>query len=86
MSYKKMMKWHKTHPKGTRQPVLFHTNSGFWPSGAWLRDCFWPYEKACELAGVAAMECEAFYRKTSARGHFHRHPQDYAAMTKAGTL
>lgn len=61
MSYAKAMKWAKQHPKGTRQPVLMSTGSGFWPSGGYLRDDYWPYRAACEALGVEPLECKAHY-------------------------
>lgn len=62
MSYNKMMKWNRKHPKGTRQPILMSTESGFWPSGAWLEHDWWPYLKRCEAEGIKPMECEAYYK------------------------
>ena len=67
MSYTKMIKWQKTHRKGTRQPVLMSTGSGFWPSGAWLRDCWWPYLERCQANNETPMDCEAFYRQGMTR-------------------
>ena len=32
MSYTKMMKWNRRHPKGTKQTVIFHTEGSFTPS------------------------------------------------------
>jgi hypothetical protein len=32
MSYQQAMKWQRKHPKGTRQPMLFHTGTGSWPA------------------------------------------------------
>ncbi len=62
MSYAKAMKWQRTHPKGTRQPCLFHTNSGFWPSGGFLREDYWPYLERCKQDGTEPMGCEEYYR------------------------
>ena len=86
MSYQQAMRWSKKHPKGTRQPVLMHTESGFWPSGDWLRENYWPYLAACADLNVEPLACEAFYRKTTGLSHYQRTPADYAAMTVAGTL
>lgn len=61
MSYAKAMKWGKRHPKGTRQPILMHTNSGFWPSGGYLKEDFWPYQEACKAEGVEPVECKTHY-------------------------
>lgn len=85
MSYAKAMKWAKKHPKGTRQPVLMHTNSGFWPSGSYLKD-YWKYADACAAEGVKPFGCEQFYRAITKKGHIPRTVPDYVAMTKAGTL
>lgn len=86
MSYAQAVKWGRKHPKGTRQPVLMHTNSGFWPARAWLEGYFWPYLEACKAADVEPIECEPFYRATTRRGHYPRDPAGYVAMTVAGTL
>ena len=62
MSYQKAMKWHKKHPKGTKQPMLFSTGSGFWPSWSFLNDCFFPYLEQCKKEGIEPLECEAYYK------------------------
>lgn len=64
MSYTKMMKWNRKHPKGTKQPVLMHTNSGFWPSSAFL-DSYFEYKEECERYGVIPAECEDYYHNSS---------------------
>ncbi len=85
MSYAQAMKWSRKHPKGTRQPVLMSTGSGFWPAKAWLDHEYFPYRDACQTIGVEPIGCEAFYRHaTSTR--YPRTSDDYAAMTKAGNL
>ncbi len=61
MSYAKAMKWNRKHPKGTRQPVLMHTESGFTPSVSFLEK-YWRYREQCEVAGIAPAECEDYYR------------------------
>lgn len=55
------MKWNKKHPKGTRQPILMHTNSGFTPSSAFLDDYF-EYRAECKIAGTIPLECEEYYK------------------------
>lgn len=86
MSYAQAMRWARGHQKGTRQPLIMSTGSGFWPAGAWLEGSFWPYLAACKAAQVTPLDVETFYRKTTGQHHFPRTPEDYAAMTKAGTL
>lgn len=61
MSYAKAMKWNRKHPKGTRQPVLMHTNSGFWPSSAFL-DHYFEYRAECKAAKIEPAQCEYYYR------------------------
>lgn len=60
MSYAKAIKWGKKHPKGTRQPVVMHTNSGFWPSHSFLKE-FWKYQEACKASNVEPLECKPYY-------------------------
>lgn len=60
MSYEKMMKWNRKHRKGTRQPVLMHTESGFTPSIAFL-DKYFKYREQCEAAGIEPAGCEEYY-------------------------
>jgi len=63
MSYAKMMKWNKRHRTSKKtQPVLMHTDSGFWPAKAWLEHNWWPYLERCKAAGVQPMECEQYYK------------------------
>jgi hypothetical protein len=68
MSYAKAMKWQRTHRKGTRQPVIMSTDSGFWPAHGWLKNTFWPYLKQCEAAGIEPMVCQAYYNATLSGG------------------
>jgi hypothetical protein len=70
MSYSKMMKWQKKHPKGTRQPVLFHTNSGFWPSRSYILNSYNPYSEACEIAGVKPWSVKKHYDASLSGGIF----------------
>jgi hypothetical protein len=63
MSYKQAMKWQRKHIKGTKQPVLMHTNSGFWPSQGFLED-YWEYTAACEASKVAPLGCKEYYDAT----------------------
>lgn len=86
MSYKQMIRWNRSHPKGTRQPIILSAASGFWPSGEWLENDFQPYVRACAEIDVEPVDCEMFYRATTRRGHIPRQACDYAAMTKAGIL
>lgn len=62
MSYRKMMK-HATNPRRYKktQPMLFSTGSGFWPSGAFLKNEYWPYLEKCKKLGVVPLSCEKFY-------------------------
>ncbi len=66
MSYAQAMKWQRTHRKGTRQPVIMSTGSGFWPSRGFL-EYYWRYEKECQEQGKEPMECEAYYNATLKR-------------------
>ena len=61
MSYSQAMKWNKKHPKGTRQPVIMSTGSGFWPSEAFLTEDYFPYLERCKKEGIEPMECEEYY-------------------------
>ena len=61
MSYKKAMKWNRQHPKGTKQPVIMHTNSGFWPSGA-FGEKWRTYAQEQEEKGLPYMDCESYYK------------------------
>jgi hypothetical protein len=61
MSYTKMMKWNKTHRKGTKQPILMSTGSGFWPSGASI-DEWVEYAKELKAQGKTFLSCEEYYR------------------------
>ena len=60
MSYDKMMKWNKKRPKGTKQPILMHTNSGFTPSMTFLNDYF-EYRAKSEAIGREPISCEEYY-------------------------
>jgi len=61
MSYKQAMKWAKKHPKGTRQNVIMSIGSGFWPSGAYLTEVYFPYREQCEKDGIEPLGCEEYY-------------------------
>lgn len=63
MSYKKMMKWLKKHPKGIRQNVIFHTESSFTPSYSFLEQYF-KYREQCEKEGKNPLTCEEYYKFT----------------------
>lgn len=61
MSYKKMMNWNRKHRKGTKQPVIMHTESGFWPSAAFSKK--WrAYAEEQERQGLPYMSMEQYYR------------------------
>ena len=60
MSYSKMIKWNRKHPKGTKQPVIMHTESGFTPSASFL-DTYFKYRAKCEQQGIKPAECETYY-------------------------
>jgi len=62
MSYSQAMKWAKKHRKGTRQPIIMSAGSGFWPSGSFLEEDYWPYVERCKQEGKEPMECETYYR------------------------
>ena len=68
MSYAQAMKWQRTHRKGTRQPVLMSTGSGFWPAHHWLENTFWPYQEQCKAQEIEPMGCEAYYNATLSGG------------------
>lgn len=61
MSYNKMMKWNKKRPKGTKQTVIAHTDSGFWPSCSFI-DKWIRYTERCEAAGQVSLSCEEYYK------------------------
>lgn len=67
MSYRQAMKWQVKHPKGIKPEVIMSTGSGFWPSGSFLREEYWPYCDECKRKGVEPMGCEEYY-KTTLRG------------------
>ena len=57
-----MMKWNKTHRKGTKQTCISYTTEAptFTPSIAFL-DKYFAYVKKCEDAGITPKECEDYY-------------------------
>jgi len=61
MSYTQAINWNKKHIKGTRQPVLMSTGSGFWPSHSFMVEDYFPYREKCKQQGVEPMECQAYY-------------------------
>ena len=61
-TYAQAMKWGRKHPKGTNQPVIMSTGSGFWPSGGFLKHDYWPYLERCKRSGTEPIGCEAFYK------------------------
>lgn len=64
MSYDQTVKWGRRHRKGTNQPLLMSTQSGFWPSYGFLSSSYWPYVAECEAAGIEPIPCEEYYRAT----------------------
>ena len=64
MSYAKMMKWNRKHPKGTRQTVIMHTDRGFTPSKAYL-DKYFEYRQRCEDLVQTPADCEFYYYNSS---------------------
>ncbi|TKK64858.1 hypothetical protein FC093_21640 [Ilyomonas limi] len=63
MSYKKMMKWQRKHPKGTRQIVIMHTESGFQTSAAFMEKYF-KHRQQCDVENKEPLDCESYYRST----------------------
>ena len=61
MSYEKMIKWNKKHRKGTKQTVIMHTESGFWPSNTFM-DKYFKYQQQCVTDGVQPLDCETYYK------------------------
>jgi hypothetical protein len=64
MSYAKMMKWNKKRPKGTKQPVIMHSDSGFWPSGAFSKKWIAYAEELCKQ-GKPYLSIEEYYYSKS---------------------
>ena len=62
MSYEQAVKWGKKHPKGIKPGVIMSTNSGFWPSGAFLKEDYLPYLERCRAEGKPPLGCEEYYR------------------------
>ena len=62
MSYAKMIKWNKKHPKGTKQPVIMYasTERTFTPSVAYMNKYF-IYREKCEKDGIEPKDCEEYY-------------------------
>lgn len=56
------MKWNRKHRKGTRQPIIMSTKSGFWPSKTFLMEDYLPYIKKCKQDGIIPMKCEQYYK------------------------
>ena len=63
MSYEQAVKWQKKHRKQTLRNVIMSTGSGFWPSGAFLREDYGPYVEECNRQGKEPMSCEAYYHR-----------------------
>jgi hypothetical protein len=62
MSYEQAMKWAKMHRKGTRQPMIMSTGSGFWPAHSWLEHDYWPYVDKCRVKGIEPLKDEEYYK------------------------
>jgi hypothetical protein len=75
MSYEKAMKWNRKHPKGTRQPMLMHTESGFTPSLSYL-DEYFKYRALCEIAGIEPAECKEYYYNSREHNQTLREAQE----------
>lgn len=60
MSYAKMMKWDKKHPKGTNQVCIMHTDNGFTPSSSFLNK-YIAYRQESEVMGRDPVGCEEYY-------------------------
>jgi len=41
--------------------------SGFWPSGSWLKQVYWPYVEQCKAAGKDPLSAEVIYSKEEAQ-------------------
>jgi hypothetical protein len=61
MSYTKAMKWNKKHPKGTKQNNIMHTDSGFWPSLAFIEE-YEEYEEECKKNNVTPLLMREYYK------------------------
>lgn len=61
MSYAKAIKWNKKHPMGTKQQIIMHTNSGFWPSGSFSKKWI-AYAEECERKGLSYLDIESYYK------------------------
>jgi hypothetical protein len=61
MSYQQAMKWGRKHIKGTKQPVIMSTSSGFWPSHHWVVEDWEPYIAECKAKGIEPMGCKEYY-------------------------
>lgn len=62
MSYQQTVNWRKTHRRGTNQPLVMSTHSGFWPSQCFLTDYYWPYVEQCRADGIEPVSSETHYR------------------------
>lgn len=66
MSYEKMMKWNKKHPKGISYKkgwMGFDTSTpgSFTPSMAFLDENYFPYRERCAKAGIEPASCKDYY-------------------------
>lgn len=61
MSYKQAMKWARKHTRGTKQPVIMSTGSGFWPSHAFMMKNYFPYREQCKQEGKEPLTAEEYY-------------------------
>jgi hypothetical protein len=81
LSYKQAVKWEKKHRKGTRQPMIMSTGSGFWPSGAFLEK-YWEYEGECKSKGEIPLSAEQYYDSTVRRNPLSK----LALKTRSGKV
>jgi hypothetical protein len=60
VNYKQAMKWSRKHPKGTKQPVIMSTNSGFWPSRGTI-ESYQCYADACQKIDAQPLPIKEHY-------------------------
>jgi len=62
MSYEKAMKHARNPRKQKARYMGFSPGSGFWPSGSYLKENYWPYLKQCKQKDIEPVSCEAYYK------------------------
>lgn len=65
MSYTQAMQWERKHRKGTNQPIVMSTGSGFRPAIAWIDEDYVPYLEKCKLKGVTPLGMREYYDLTT---------------------